>query len=72
MKTVRNFMWYMYNKWNRQEAIYVFGENLGNHLYNKWMRYYENVRDYNLTFFAEIDNECRTKIVQRANEIYGE
>lgn len=72
MKSVRNYMWYMYNKWNHQEAIRIFGENLGNHIFDKWVSYAENVRDYTMMFFADLDNECRTKIVERANEIYGE
>ena len=72
MKTVRNFMWYMYNKWCYDESVHVFGEILGKHIFDKWVWYIENMQDYTLRFFAELDEDCKTKIVERANEIYGE
>lgn len=64
---VEKFAYYMYNKWNANEAKVVFGENLGSYIYNeKWA--YE--RD-SLTFFMSLDTECRHKLVERAEQVYG-
>lgn len=71
MKTVKNFIWYMYNRWNEYEASRIFGKDLGNHIFNKWVEYRENVRDYTVEWFMALDKECQTKIIERANEIYG-
>lgn len=67
MNEVTNFMYYMYNKWCESEAIQVFGDNLGRHIYQKWIQHgYEEMR-----WYAELDTQCRNKVVQRANELYG-
>ena len=48
----------------------LFGENLGEHIFEKWMWYRRQSLD-SLMWYSELDNECRQKIVDRANEIYG-
>ena len=63
---VTNFMYYMFNKWNVNEAKLLFGENLGSHIFDKWQHYTDQ-----LYWYAELDNECRQKIVDRANELYN-
>lgn len=66
MKEVTNFMYYMCNKWSPEEAKHVFGESLGAHIFSKWMRYTETLR-----WFGDLDDKCKQKLVDRANEIYG-
>lgn len=66
---VTNFMYYMYNCWNRTEAIDLFGKDLGDHIYNKWLHHRNGLGD--LYWYSELDNECRSKIVERADATYG-
>ncbi|MBO7731849.1 MAG: hypothetical protein J6S67_04835 [Methanobrevibacter sp.] len=70
MNEVTYFMWYIYNRWSHSESIMLFGENLGEHIFEKWMWYRRQSLD-SLMWYSELDNECRQKIVDRANEIYG-
>lgn len=67
---VTNFVLYMFNKWCIEEAIFVFGENLGKHIFEKWVWYRENNGDQ-LVWYANLDNTCRRKLVDRANELYN-
>lgn len=66
---VTNFMYYIYNRWNAEEAKKVFGDNLGEHIYNKFQSY--NNESGALYWYSELDKECRQKLVDRANEIYN-
>ena len=70
MNQVSNFMYYMFNRWSREEAILVFGENLGTHIFDKWCHYRENGQG-DLYWYSELDNRCRQKVVDRANAIYA-
>lgn len=65
------FMLYMYNKWCIGEAKKVFGENLGTHLYNKWVHHRNESKLGDLYWYSELDTTCRNKIVARANELYS-
>lgn len=65
MNEVTAFMYYIYNKWNLAESKNLFGENLGDHIWEKYMQFSDK-----LYFYAELDNECREKIVNRAKSIY--
>lgn len=67
---VTRFMWYMFNKWCKNEAIRIFGENLGNHIWDKWSEIIRFGCGDNLYFYAQLDNDCRQKLVDRANEVY--
>lgn len=74
MKTnneVTNFMYYMYNKWCIGEAKKVFGNNLGEHIFSKWVHHINVTQLGDLYWYSELDNECRRKIVDRANELYN-
>lgn len=64
MNEVTKFMFYMFNKWNEEEANNLFG-NLGHHIWSKYL----DTQD-KLLFYANLDTECRQKLVNRANEIY--
>lgn len=66
MKEIENFMYYMFNKWSFAESRKVFGENLGEHIYNKWTESSDT-----LAWFGSLDRECRQKVADRANEIYN-
>ena len=63
---VTNFMYYMYNKWSLDESIRVFGEDLGDHIYCKWLN-----RQDNLQWYGELDNNCKQKLVDVADKIYN-
>ena len=66
MNEVTKFMFYIYNKWNEYEAEKIFGKDLGKHIWNKWIN-----RSDSLRWYSELDNECKQKLVDRANEIYS-
>ena len=66
---VTKFMWYMCNKWNLDEARELFGDNLGAHIYQKKLHLQEIGYD-TLYWYGDLDETCRQKIVDRANEIY--
>lgn len=66
---VTNFLYYICNQWGIDEAKKVFGENLGEHIYNKF-QYYNN-KSGALYWYSELDNVCRQKLVDRANEFYN-
>ena len=71
MNEVTNFMLYIYNRWSQSEAVRVFGDNLGLHIWNKWINSREKGID-TLYWYSELDSDCRDKIVYRANEVYGD
>ena len=65
MNEVTKFMFYIYNRWNEYEAAKVFGDDLGAHIWSKWLD-----RTDSLLWYSELDNECKQKLVDRANELY--
>jgi len=67
---VTNFMLYIYNKWCIEESVLVFGENLGKHIFEKWVQAIVT-SDRSLYWYSNLDNTCRRKIVDRANELYN-
>lgn len=66
MNEVTKFMYYIFNRWNPEEACAVFGNDLGKHIWEKWTR----KADF-LIWYSELDKDCRQKLVDRANEIYS-
>lgn len=66
MEEIENFMYYMFNRWSFAEARKLFGESLGEHIYNKYTETSDTLR-----FFGNLDRECRKKLADRANEIYN-
>ena len=67
---VTNFAFYLFNKWSKEEAIRLYGNNLGNHIFKGWGGYRERGGDQ-LEWYANLDDSCRRKIVDRANELYN-
>ena len=67
MNEVTNFMYYMYNRWNFDECVSLFGERLGKHIWEKFERRIPDT----LLWYSDLDNDCRRKLVDRANEIYA-
>ena len=63
------FMYYIFNKWNYDEAVIIFGENLGKHIYKKWVQC-RNINYDQLGWYADLDTTCRNKLVQRAIDTY--
>jgi hypothetical protein len=68
---VTNFMLYLFNKWCIGEAKKVFGNSLGEHIFSKWVHHREGTKLGDLYWYSELDNYCRQKIVDRANELYN-
>ena len=68
---VTNFMFYIYNKWSKEESVRLFGNDLGNHIFNQWVGKHEYSNDITMSWYADLDNGCRRKIVDRANELYN-
>lgn len=66
---VTAFMLYMFNKWCIGEAKKVFGDNLGEHVFKKWVDLHCEMGT--LYWYAELDKRCRKKIVERAIELYA-
>lgn len=66
MNEVTNFMYYMFNRWCPDECVALFGKDLGEHIWKK----YEEVGSDKLYWYAELDDKCKQKLVDRANEIY--
>lgn len=60
-------MWYVFNVWNIAESKYVFGYQLGIHIYKKYVEYKRDV----LQWYSEHDTDCKTKLVKRAYEVYN-
>lgn len=65
MTQVEKFGYYMYNQWNYDESVLIFGKDLGNHIFNKWC----DDRDV-MMFFMSLDSECRSKLIARAEHFY--
>lgn len=56
------FLYYMFNAWSLSEAITIFGNNLGRHVYDQYQRRLGNT----MIWYADLDTECRDKLVNRA------
>lgn len=67
MKTnhVSSFMYYMYNRFSLSECIALFGEELGHHIYGKYLRSGDIFR-----WYSELDYSTRDTIVERATQIF--
>lgn len=71
MNEVSVFMYYMFNYWSFSEAQTVFGVDLGCHLWNKWLESFDLSNDHTMYWYAELDNECKQKVVERSKALYG-
>lgn len=68
---VSNFAYYVFNRWSLEESKKLFGLDLGVHIFQKWTECVSSRRG-ELYWYCELDSECQQKLVDRANEIYGE
>ena len=66
MNDVTLFMWYMYNVWDIEESISLFGKDLGEHIYEKM----EECEGNYLKWYSLLDVDCRNKVVDRARSYY--
>lgn len=60
------FSRYMFNVWSEKEAIAIFGQQLGEYLYAKWLQYDEDA----LKWFDHLDFDNERKIIERAMTYY--
>lgn len=58
---------YLYNRWNINESIELFGEWMGKHIYDKWTSLDGDM----LRFICELDEDCYNKLIGRACSIYN-
>lgn len=65
VKVLKYFTYYIYNKWNLEEAHKLFGVSLGSHIYQKSF-----TTPNKLEWFANLDENCQKVILERAFEIY--
>lgn len=63
------FMYYMYNRWSLSESKHVFGDDLGTHIYGKWVKLTSH--HDTLYWYGELDKDCRNKLANRAKELYS-
>jgi hypothetical protein len=68
---VTNFMYYMFNRWSLAESRYIYGASLGEHIWEKWNEVARFGNGDQLCFYASLDNDCKQKLVDRANELYN-
>ena len=71
---VSSFFYYMWNKFCYEEAIKIFGQNLGDHIWVKW-KHKCSQHPCSLgaaeDLFSELDTSNRAKVVNRAIECYN-
>lgn len=67
------FLYYMWNAFNYDKCIQIFGEYLGNHIINKWVGYIEQcgAEGAPALLYANIDDDCRKKLVEAAITYYN-
>ncbi|MFU2375062.1 hypothetical protein [Phocaeicola plebeius] len=66
---VSSFMFYMWNRWSREECMHVF--NNDPHFWNKWEYACENgTMGAAERFYAELSDHNREVLVNRACELY--
>lgn len=67
------YMFYMWNVWSKDESIAIFGERLGNHIWNKWCHKVDvsGADGVPASIYSELDADKRRKIVDRAIKHYN-
>ncbi len=71
MKDIMNLGYYLYNKWSLGESKKIFGKNLGLHVWERWNEVVRFGCGDHIYWFMNLDEGCRQKIVDRANELYN-
>lgn len=69
---VLSYAIYMANAWSQSEAIAIWGENLGMHIWNKWLVFNETYGTHaaSMKLIYELDSTNLEKLVERANTLY--
>lgn len=71
---VTSFMFYMWNRWCKEECMKVFGDgHIGEHIWSKWCGACDKMgssRGAAEIFYAELSTGNRDKLVRRATECY--
>ena len=69
---VLSYAIYMANAWSMSEAVTVYGKNLGEHIFNKWVGYNSDGGPTyaSMKLVYELDSTNLEKLVERANELY--
>lgn len=63
---VSSFLFYMWNRWSQKECDIVFG-GMSGHIWSKWLRCAsETTRGAAENFYAELSDDNRSKLVDRA------
>lgn len=67
-----SYMIYMANRWGKDEAISIFGEMLGSHIWAKYMSYANNYSMYDAysRLVFELDTDNLNLLLERATSIY--
>ena len=69
---INNYFMFMWNHWDYKTCIEIFGENLGEHIWSKWLNI---CNEYGPTggvaiLWGRIDSECQQKLTIKANKYY--
>lgn len=65
LNIIKCFTYYIYNKLNAEEFDILFGPFLAAHIHDKFI-----TNPDKLSWFANLDTECKKIILNRALEIY--
>lgn len=68
-----SYMIYMANKWSKYESVKVFGEDLGNHIWNKYEEYCSTSGMYGAysRLVYELSKTNLDLLLNRACELYN-
>ena len=72
-KYIDAYMKFMYNQWDHDMCISIFGEMLGDHIWGKWLavREYDGVDAAITNIWGKLDYGCLEKILDRAFKTYN-
>ena len=70
---VKNYFMYMWNHWDYFKAIEIFGETLGQHIWEKWVNICEDYGSIGgvAILWSQLDIECQEKLAEAANNYYN-
>lgn len=74
LQFVNNYFYYMWNHWDYLTCKRIFGETLGEHIWSKWVTICNEEGGPTggvAILWSRIDNDCRRKLVEAANEYYA-
>lgn len=67
------YLYYMWNAFNDYTCNRIFGNDLGNHIFDKWEVCIQRCRmdGAPAALFADLDDECRQKLTEAAVAYYN-